>query len=369
MDRRPSLAHGAIMFEAHSIHRRTSTCLRRVRLATTAALAGLSAAACSQAADDGTEGLDDVSAVAVDGPVDFADYMLPNCSGPGTPQYIAPQVFRTVPLGGNRFAVVKNQAGNAFEDWTFDGDWLRIWADNTWAYQMNGQWCDTECRQDNQHPGTPCNRRWAGEPADYANTLYRDPDNGANGAPFIRRRMNFSGGAFSYTAQMSITGQHRDGCGWCPTNFDSPRVSRAVTARRYSSRAYNTPCGTNRTFSDVIELYVNSGPGEGETAVYARGEGFIGFGGRGEQVLAACWPDPSIPTPAPIDVCGGGAIASVCAELGRGGGGCPCLAGTDNVCNYQDGGQRAACGLPGDRPCQGDEWGVGWYRYREACGL
>jgi uncharacterized protein YukJ len=350
----------------------TGVLMKPLHLNAFTALVMLGAAACSQSLEhDGSqESLDEITSVALDGQIDFADYMLPNCSGPSTPQYIAPQVFRTVPLGGNRFAVVKNRDGNAFEDWTFDNDWLRIWADNTWAYQMNGQWCDTECRMNNQEPGTPCNRRWAGEPADYANTLYRDPGNGALGAPFIRRRMNFVNGSFSFTANMNITGQSRNGCGWCPTNFDSPSVGREVTARRYASRAYNTPCGTNRTFNDVIELYVDRGPGEGETAVYARGEGFIGFGGRGEQVLAACWPDPSLPTPAPVDVCGGGQIGSICSELGRGGGGgCPCLPGTDNVCNYQDGGQRAACGLPGDRGCQGDEWGVGWQRYREACGL
>jgi hypothetical protein len=300
--------------------------------------------------------------------------MLPNCSGPSTPQYIAPQAFRTVPLGGNRFAVVKNIDGNAFEDWTFDHDWLRIRADNTWAYQMNGQWCDTECRTNNQHAGTPCNRRWAGEPANYANTLYTDPDNHNLAAPFIRRRMNFSGGAFNFSAQMRITGQSRDSCGSCATNFDSPRVTRSVAATRFASRAYNTPCGTTRTFNDVIELRVTQGPGEGEVAVYSRGEGFIGFGGRGEPVHAACWPDASVPTPAPQDVCGGGGVASICQALGRSGpapGGCRCIAGTreDNACYYGEA-DRVACGLPGGAGCATEQqWGAGWTKYREACGL
>ena len=85
----------------------TGVLMKRFQLATLAAL--LTTAACSQGADDDPE-VDEISAVALDGQVDFADYMLPNCSGPSTPQYIAPQVFRTVPLGGNRFAVVKNRA-------------------------------------------------------------------------------------------------------------------------------------------------------------------------------------------------------------------------------------------------------------------
>jgi len=302
----------------------------------------------------------------LDGDIDFADYMLPNCNGPSTPEYIPPQVFRTVPLGGNRFAVVKNQAGNAFEDWTVDADWLRIRADNTWAYQMNGQWCDTECRLDNQKPGTACNHRWAGDPADYANTLYRDVGNPALGAPFIKRKMSFRGGVYRFSAAMSITGQRRNGCGSCATNFDTPSTTRNVTATRYASRSYATGCSTTRGFSDVIELVVDSGPGAGETAIYVRGEGFVGFGGRGEAPLVSCWPDGSIPTPAPVDVCGGGAITSICSALGRA---CPCRPGTaqDNAC-YYSAADRVACGLPA-AGCSGDQWGTGWNLYHQVCHL
>ena len=74
---------------------------------------------------------------------------------------------------------------------------------------------------------------------------------------------------------MKITGQNRNTCGTCSTNFDSARVNRGVTARRYSNKSYATPCGTTRTFADVIELYVSSGPGFGETAIYVRGEGYV----------------------------------------------------------------------------------------------
>lgn len=306
------------------------------------------------------------AAQALDGAVDFADYMLPNCNGPSVPEYFPPQVFRTVPLGGNRFAVVKSLDGKAFEDWTVDNDWMRIRADNTWAYQMNGEWCDTECRLTNQQPGTACNHRWRGDPATYANTLYRDPDNAALGAPFLKRRMNFVGGVFTFSGSMKITGQNRSGCGTCATNFDSPRVSRAVTARRYASRSYATSCNSTRTFSDVIELFVSSGPGAGETSIYVRGEGFVGFGGRNETPKVACWPDASVPTPAPADVCGGGQIQSICAALGRA---CPCRPGTpqENACYYSST-DRVACGLPA-AGCSGDQWVTGWNLYHQVCHL
>lgn len=303
----------------------------------------------------------------LDGTVDFADYMLPNCNGPSVPEYFPPQVFRTVPLGGSRFAVVKNLSGSAFEDWTIDNDWLRIRADNTWAYQMNGDWCDTECRLTNQQPGTACNHRWAGDVATYANTLYRDPDNTSLGAPFLKRRLTFVNGVTTYTGTMKITGQNRNTCGTCSTNFDSARVNRGVTARRYSNKSYATPCGTTRTFADVIELYVSSGPGFGETAIYVRGEGYVGFGGRSETPKVACWPDASVPTPAPTDVCGGGQISSICAAVGRA---CPCRAGTqqENACYYSSA-DRVACGLPSAGCSTNDQWVAGWNLYHQACGL
>jgi hypothetical protein len=323
-----------------------------------------------QAAVEAGAGDDDGASTAVsqalDGTVDFADYMLPNCNGPSVPEYFPPQVFRTVPLGGSRFAVVKNLSGSSFEDWTVDADWLRISADNSWSYQMNGDWCDTECRTNNQEPGTACNHRWNNDPAVYANTLYRDPDHTSLGAPFIKRTMSFVNGVFRFAGSMKISGQNRQGCGACATNFDSPRVSRSVTARRYASRTYATPCSSQRSFSDVIELTVDAGPGAGETAIYVRGEGYIGFGGRNEIPKVACWPDASVPTPAPVDVCGGGQIQSICSALGRA---CPCRPGTaqDNACYYSSA-DRIACGLPAGG-CSGDWWGTGWNLYHQVCHL
>ncbi|XXX80192.1 hypothetical protein WMF30_15610 [Sorangium sp. So ce134] len=361
---------------------RTMDGVRKVLASFLVASGVAAAAACAGepgAPGEGEELALETAEAALDGAVDFADYMLPNCDGPSVPQYIYPQAFRTLPLGVSsgraRFAVVKSVDGKGFEDWYIDNDWLYIRADNTWAFQQGEGWCDTECGMHNQ-TGAACHSRHIREHAgvDFANTIYYTPGNFNAPAPFIKRRLNFVGGAATFSASMGITGQHANGCGQCATNFDSPNVTRRVTARRYASRTYNNPCGTPaRTFNDVIELTVDSGPGEGERSVYARGQGFIGFGGRNEPVLASCWPDASVPTPTHPD-CNGGSASSICAAIGRsggGGGGCPCIPGTseENACYYTSPADRARCGLPSDRGCSGDEWLRGWNAYHAACGL
>lgn len=80
----------------------------------------------------------------------------------------------------------------------------------------------------------------------------------------------------------------------------------------------------------------------------------------------AGWPDASVPTPAPVDVCGGGSIQPICTALGRT---CPCHPGTtqDNACYYSVA-DRVACGLPA-AGCSGDSWVTGWNVYHQVCHL
>lgn len=322
--------------------------------------------------------------------VDMADYVIPNCAGTSGGWQIGSEQFRVVPMGmqggAGRFVIVKSTSGDGFEEWSVDGDWLRIRTDTTWAYEETpgGAWCDVKCG--GNEPGT-CQQRWNTNPNDprnglsptspWAYTVYHEPGNPSVGARWIQRKLSLpAGGATEFTTQMEIKGADRNSCNACSVNFATKpgqSVSRRVLARRYSS--WNG-------FSDVVHLTVLSGPGQGEQYFYARGQGWVGFGDRVASQKVSNDVMPTSP-------CAGFQQGSICAATGQGGspppappppapppapGTCECRADVDNYCLYPK--STASCGMTapggycdpnGDGSFDDADWVRGYNEYHSAC--
>jgi hypothetical protein len=321
--------------------------------------------------------------------IDMADYMIPDCAHAGAAWQIGGEQFRTVPMGvvngRGRFVISKSADGSGYEEWYVDADWMRIRADTTWAYMLgDGTWCDVKC---GTNDASNCQQRWNTNASDPHNglspsspwvfTIYSDPADPSVAAPITPRRMALpAGGSYHFTSSIVIRGARRDSCADCAVNFDSKgqAVGRSVTARRYSSW---------KGFSDVVHLHVDSGPGAGEDAYFARGVGWVGFNG---SVVSGKVQSTTMPQM----LCGGAQPASICSVTGQSGGSspspnpapapspnpgtCACLSGVDNYCLYPKGTPDCPmiqaggyCDPNGDGDFADADWVRGYDEYHQRC--
>ena len=313
--------------------------------------------------------------------IDMAAYMIPDCDHAGAAWQMGAEQFRTVPMGvtggRGRFVIVKSADGSGYEEWSVDKDWMRLRADTTWAYELpDHTWCDVKC---GTNDGGNCQQRWNHDPNDPKNgntpsapwvyTLYSDPADAGLGAPITPRKMALPvGGSHKFSSSIVIRGQERGTCVDCAVNFDSKgqAVGRSVTARRYASW---------HGFEDVVHLHIDSGPGAGEDAYFARGVGWVGFN---SGVVSGSVPSSTLPQM----LCSAAQQASICSVTGASSappspppaGSCACLAGVDNYCLYPKG--AANCGMTrpggycdpnGDGGFEDADWGKGYSEYQKAC--
>jgi len=278
---------------------------------------------------------------------DLADYMIPSCASAGPAWSMSNgEQFQVWPAsssdGRGHFFVVKScNDGASFEEWSVDSQFMRLYRDTTWGFAgkgvWQGQWCDVQCRKDNY---AACAKRWLGDQADYAFTVYRGPAGGPGG-PMYRRYVH-DGEVFP--TSYSISAARRSSCGPCEANFTG---SSGHTIRVTWHASW-------RGFADVLELHAIAGAGAGESYLYARGKGWIGFRGIGGGENHAVQQSSS--GPAPVDFCGTFSAGSICNHTGGAASGstspsppsapsspstpqspqagCPCRTDVDNYCLY-----------------------------------
>jgi hypothetical protein len=117
--------------------------------------------------------------------------------------------------------------------------------------------------------------------------VYVDPADTSRPAPFLHRKFNLAkGGTLTLSTSMIIRAENRDTFTACSTNFDTApgtSVARTLQYKRFAKW---------QRWSDVIELTVLSGPGQGERSYYARGLGWVGFNDEvaSDLVTFNSWP-------------------------------------------------------------------------------
>jgi hypothetical protein len=268
-------------------------------------------------------------AVVGDSTIDMADYMLPACSVGSRAWVVGHQRFRTIPMGETdnwtrgKFVIMKSQDGDGFEEWATDATYLRINRDRTWAYCVTPSgrncaeepgaeeiWCDVKCTTNNN--ASNCQQRWNTDPtsprnglnptAPWAQTAYIDPADTTRPAPFLHRKLTLPiGGTTTRSTNMIIRGENRDTFTRCATNFDTPAgvsVARTLQYKRFARW---------QRWSDVVELTVLSGPGQGERSYYARGLGWVGFNNEvaSDLITFNSWPKKGSYTQASVCSSGG----------------------------------------------------------------
>ncbi len=199
--------------------------------------------------------------------VDMLDYFNP--SGQGSANLISSgerfyNVQSTV-MGMPGFYIVKNATGEVYEEFAYDANYIYHLRDTSWATENGNVQCEGfdagfTMVAGNVDPNTV-------DLASYAP------------AKWIKRNM-CEGDVM--TSDHTIVGFKKDGlnCSRCNAPFTGYTGFAMKFNRHYDT--YNVG-GSLGTISDVVEVQILEGNGKGETFLYAKDYGWIGFG-RGSSI-------------------------------------------------------------------------------------
>lgn len=200
--------------------------------------------------------------------LDMLDYFHPNRNKPfyehtrnrmSDGQYfysMSRQITRArVRAGDQGFIIVKNEAGNVYEEFTYDNQFIYHLRDTSWATGPN--------------QNVKCN----GTDDDAMFTL-REGSN--EGAPWVPRYMQIGQSA---TLERDIISINKRTCQVCNTAHDGDMETQTHTIKLVRRGPMSWPVDDGNTFShnDVIYLVITEGVGKGDHFWYARGLGWVGF--------------------------------------------------------------------------------------------
>ena len=259
---------------------------------------------------------------------DLGQYVIPSCDT--TLSYNAEQTGtrRFIPMGVDgagraRYVYVTSSDGANFLEFTIDSNYIRFWADSSWAHNNHppapecggSDFCDEVSGPVGVATST-CRCLWyhGWGSADYVFNAPRDASNESLGARFLPRHVTLSGSQeTTVSLGSSVTRARRKSDCSATTSWHSsaPGTSQSSSVAISWLSAYHN-------FSDVIRVRTATGPGTGETFYYAKGYGWVGFenGGYSDWVTT-----PSSATPVPSLSCFSYTQGSFCGVVDPSGGG------------------------------------------------